>query len=160
MMHHLKEKLVGSTGSVSGAASVLGSWQVCHNICLGLIALLGVIGITVVGMPLLFLTKVATPMWTAASLLLLVTIALYFKKRCISKRLIQVNAGLIVAGVPFQPLQEFSVWLWLIGGSIVLSGIALFIRDKIIHRSKDRSKVRKKECGMEKKKRGTMGQKS
>lgn len=126
-----KEKLIGATGSVSGAASVLGSWQICHNICLGLIALLGVIGITVVGMPLAFFTKIVVPMWSIAFVLLLVVLWFYFKKKCISKNLVMVNSGLIVAGIPFQPLQSFQIFFWVIGGALVIAGISYFIKDKI-----------------------------
>ena len=68
MINTIKEKVMGATGSVSGVASVFGSWQVCHNICLGLIAVLAVLGVTVTGMPLLFLTKWAIPLWTIANL--------------------------------------------------------------------------------------------
>ena len=131
MIKNLKEKAIGATGSVSGAASILGSWQVCHNICLGIIALLGVIGITVVGMPLLFLTKIAVPIWTIAVILLLVIIIIYMKKKCISKNLIIINSGLIIAGTPFQPLQKFSIFFWTIGGILVLIGVSFFIKDKI-----------------------------
>ena len=129
-MKNIKEKLVGATGSISGAASILGSWQICHNICLGLIALLSLVGITVVGMPLLFFTKIAVPMWLAATGLLIVTIAIYLKKPCISKNLIIVNSGIIIAGVPFQPFQQYSLFLWIIGGAVVVTGIYLFIRDR------------------------------
>ncbi|MBS3101916.1 hypothetical protein J4458_00535 [Candidatus Woesearchaeota archaeon] len=131
MAKNLKEKIIGATGSLSGAASILGSWQVCHNICLGLIALLGVIGITVVGMPLLFFTKIAVPMWTIAVILLFVTILIYTRKKCISKNLIILNSGLLVAGIPFQPLQKFSVFFWTIGGILALAGISFFIKEKI-----------------------------
>ncbi len=131
MIKNIKEKLIGASGSVSGAASILGSWQVCHNVCLGIIALLGIIGITVVGMPLLFLTKIAVPIWTVAVILLLVTIAIYTKKKCISKNLIIINSGLIIAGTPFQPLQKFSILFWTVGGILAVAGISLFIKDKI-----------------------------
>ena len=141
MIKNIKEKAIGATGSISGAASILGSWQVCHNICLGIIALLGIIGITIVGMPLFFLTKIAVPIWTVAVILLLVTIALYIKKKCISKNLIMVNSGLIIAGTPFQPLQKFSLFFWIIGGILVLTGISFFIKDKI---SKKKNKHGKK----------------
>jgi len=136
MIKNLKEKAVGATGSISGAASVLGSWQVCHNICLGIIALLAVIGITLTGMPLMFLTKIAVPMWTAAFVLLLITIVLYVKKNCISNRLIIFNSGLIIAGVPFQSLQNISRYLWVVGGALVLLSVSLFIKDKIEKRGK------------------------
>lgn len=128
---NLKEKLLGATGSISGTASVLGSWQVCHNLCLGLIALLSVIGITVTGMPLLFFTEIAVPMWLIAAALLIVTIVVYLNRPCISKNLILINAGLIIAGIPFQAVQKFSALLWVIGGAFALTGIFFFVRDRI-----------------------------
>src|SRR3989338_7155373 len=131
MIKNIKEKLIGATGSVSGATSILGSWQVCHNLCLGVIALLGLIGITVIGMPLMFLTKIAVPFWIVAFLLLLITIGIYVKKKCISNRLIIFNSGLIIAGIPFQPLQTFSKFFWVIGGILGVTGIFLFIKDTI-----------------------------
>ena len=134
MKKNFKEKLIGATGSISGAASVLGSWQICHNVCLGLIALLSVVGITITGMPLLFLTTIAVPMWTAAVVLLLITLFFYFKMHCISSRLIMLNAGLIIAGVPFQAVQKYNIYFWLVGGAISVTAIALFITDKIEQR--------------------------
>src|SRR3989338_4596148 len=101
MIKNLKEKLIGATGSLSGAASILGSWQVCHNVCLGVIALLGIIGITVAGMPLLFLTEIAAPVWSVAFIMLAITFVLYYKKSCISKKLMLFNTGVVIAGVPF-----------------------------------------------------------
>ena len=131
MAKNLKEKLIGATGSVSGAASILGSWQICHNACLALIAALSLIGITVAGMPLLFLTKIAVPVWSIAVILLVVTISIYLKKPCISRNLIVINSGLIIAGVPFQQLQKFSVFFWTIGGIVALAGVFLFIKDRM-----------------------------
>tara|TARA_B100000315_G_C14475185_1_gene540272 strand:- start:329 stop:730 length:402 start_codon:yes stop_codon:yes gene_type:complete len=130
MIKHLKEKIIGASGSASGATAILGSWQICHAICLGIIAVLGLIGITLVGMPLAFLTKVAVPFWITAFILLLITLSLYIKKRCISKNLILFNSGLIIAGVPFQPLQNFSVLFWVIGGCLAFTGVFLFIKSK------------------------------
>ena len=40
MIKNIKEKFIEAGGSVSGIASVLGSWQVCHNVCLGIVAVL------------------------------------------------------------------------------------------------------------------------
>ena len=131
MKKDIKEKVIGATGSVSGAASIIGSWQICHSLCLGLIALLGVVGITVTGMPLLFFTKIAVPLWTIAVLLLITTIFVYTQKKCISKNLIILNSGLIIAGTPFQSLQKFSIFFWTVGGTIALAGIFLFVRDKM-----------------------------
>ncbi len=130
------EKAAGVTGSLSGAASILGSWQVCHNVCLGLIALLSVIGITLTGMPLLFLTKIAVPLWIVAVALLGVVAYFYFKRHCISKSLLLLNSGLIIAGVPFKAVQQYQYTFWVIGGGVALGGIALYVSGR----------VRKKKC--------------
>ncbi len=134
MIKKIKEKIIGATGSVSGIASIMGSWQVCHNICLGIVALLGILGITVVGMPLAFLTKVAIPLWSVAVALLIITILLYVKKKCISRNLIMLNSGLIIAGTPFQSLQKFQLYFWIVGGILASIAISLFIRDRILKR--------------------------
>lgn len=127
----LKEKLVGVSGSLSGITGFLGSYQVCHNVCLSVISILGALGVTVVGMPLLFLTKVAVPFWIAASVLLFLTLVIYFRKRCISNRLILFNSGLIVAGTPFKSLQQFSLLFWFIGGFLAMLSLGLYFKNKL-----------------------------
>lgn len=130
-INKIKEKFVGIAGSVSGITSILGSWQACHNLCLGVIALLSILGITVIGMPLMFLRKIALPFWIIAASLLVITLFIYFKKRCISHKLILLNSGLIIAGTPFQSLQSFSPLFWIVGGTLVIFSISLFVKDKI-----------------------------
>ena len=127
-----KGKALTVTSSVSGVMGFLGGYQVCHNICLGVIALLSIIGITLVGMPLLFLTKVAIPFWTIASFLFIISLFFYLKSKCLSRNLLLFNGGIIIAGVPFNPLKDFLVFFWIIGGSIVLVSIVLFIKDKMV----------------------------
>ena len=131
MIRNAKERLIGATGSVAGIASILGTWQACHNVCLALVGFLSILGITVIGMPLVFLTEVAIPVWTVAVILLTITAILYIKKKCISSRLLLVNSGLIIAGIPFPFLQQFTEIFWVIGGVLVVTGISLFIKDKI-----------------------------
>ena len=126
----IKDGLVGATGSVSGLASILGSWQVCHNLCLGLIAFLGVLGITFTGMPLLFFTKVAVPFWIAAVVLLCITGLLYYKKRCLSNRILIFNSGLVIVGIPFAALQSLAPLFYSVGGLLVLTAIILFVKDR------------------------------
>lgn len=126
----LKNVCMSATGTISGTASILGSWQICHNICIGLIALLSLIGITVVGMPLFFLTKIAVPLWSIAALLLLVSLGIYMKKKCISQNMLLLNSGLVIAGIPFQPVQQFSTIFWIVGGSLVVLSIVLFVKEK------------------------------
>lgn len=131
MIKGIKERIVAATGSLSGAASILGSWQVCHNVCLFIIAALGLIGITLIGMPLAFFTEIAIPMWSIAVALLLATLYMYYRKMCISRNLIVINSGLIIAGIPFQQLQKFSIFFWAIGGILALAGISLFVRERM-----------------------------
>lgn len=126
-----KEGYVGFLGSLSGGASILGSWQICHNACLGLIALLSIIGITLTGMPLVFFTKIVVPMWLTAVGLLLVVLYFYFSRHCISRNLILINTGLIVAGTPDKFVGSFQPLFWVAGGLVSLSGIGLYIKDKI-----------------------------
>ncbi len=133
----MKGKAAGVVGSVSGAASILGSWQVCHSVCLGLIALLSVVGITVTGMPLLFLTKIAVPLWIIAVALLGIVVYLYVKLHCISRNLVILNSGLIIAGTPFQAVQQYQPAFWITGGGVALAGIAFFVK----------SRIKKKKCG-------------
>lgn len=127
----IREKTASIFSSISGAMGFLGGYQVCHNVCLGIIALLSIIGITIVGMPLLFLTQVAVPFWIAAAVLFIITLIFYLKKRCISNHLLLFNAGIIIAGVPFNSITEYLPFFWIIGGTIVLISVLLFIKDKI-----------------------------
>ncbi len=117
------EKVAGALGGVSGATSILGSWQVCHNVCLAVVALLGALGIAVTGMPLLFLTKVALPFWIAAVVLLAATVALSMRMRCMPRKLLLFNGGLIVAGVPFPAVAAYAWVFWIVGGLLATIGL-------------------------------------
>ena len=130
MIKRFKEKIVSMMGSISGFTSVLGSWQICHNLCLVLTSLLSVVGITITGMPLLFLTEISKPIWIIAVVLLAATLLMYFKKGCISSRLVLFNSGLVIAGTPFKPFEGITVVYWITGGVLALSGILLFLKDK------------------------------
>ena len=132
MNKNIKERVLGGTGTISGTLSFLGGYQVCHNACLGLIAILTFLGFTVVGMPLLFLTKVAIPFWIAAVLLLVIMLALNYKKIIhLSNKMLLFNSGLVVAGVPFQQVQNFNYIFWIIGGVLVFSSFGWYVYDKI-----------------------------
>ena len=132
-MSNTKEKMLNVSGSVTGTLSFLGSYQVCHNTCLALISLLTILGFTVAGMPLLFLTKIAIPFWIIAiSLLILILILKYKKLMNISEKTILLNSGLIIAGIPFQQVQEFNYVFWIIGGFLVTFSIGWYLYEKIV----------------------------
>ena len=131
MSNGLKEKVLGATGSISGSLSFLGGYQVCHNVCLGLISILTLLGFTITGMPLLFLTRVSIPFWAIALALLILTIILKFGKNMeFSGKIILLNSGLIIAGIPFQELEQFDYIFWITGGILVLSGIGWYFFDR------------------------------
>ena len=131
-MENVKEKMIAASGSVTGSLSFLGGYQVCHNACLGLISLLSLVGITVAGMPLLFLTKVAVPFWTLALALLILTIILKFGKNiAFSGKIILLNSGLIIAGIPFEQAQQFNYIFWIIGGSLAAFSVGWFVYEKL-----------------------------
>lgn len=126
-----KEKFLGLFSSLSGGLSFLGGWQICHNLCLGIVAALSLIGITIVGMPLLFLTKYAIYFWSVAVLLLIPTLIMYWKNRkYMSKNLILANIGIIVAAIPFASLKNYQILFWVAGGSLIFASVVLFLRSK------------------------------
>ena len=122
-----KDKIIPCSNGVTGVLSFLGGYQVCHNVCMGIITLLAVLGITVVGMPLAFLTSVAVPFWITAVILLFISLLMYWKMKCISKSMLIFNSGLIMAGVPFGWAQKVQLELWIIGGALIILSVVLFI---------------------------------
>lgn len=130
-MADIREKILGLFGSISGSLSFLGGYQVCHNACTALAGFLTFLGFAVAGMPLLFLTKVAVPFWTAALLILMAALALKYKKIVHApNKVIMLNSGLIIAGTPFQQVQQFNYVFWVIGGTLVAFSIGWYFYDK------------------------------
>jgi hypothetical protein len=126
-----KEKFFGLFSGISGSLSFLGGWQVCHNLCLGIIALLSIIGITIVGMPLLFLQQYNVYFWSTAVLLLIPTFIMYWKSRKhMPSRLILFNVGIIIAAVPFIELQDYIIFFWLFGGALIFYSILTFAKNR------------------------------
>lgn len=133
-----KEKFLSLFSGISGSLSFLGGWQVCHNLCLGIIALLSMIGIAVVGMPLLFLTQYALYFWSTAVLLLIPTLLMYWKNRkCMSYKLILFNVGIVIFSVPFVQLQAYQIAFWLVGGVLIASSVWMFVKPKFQKNNKN-----------------------
>ena len=126
-----KGKLLGFFSSLSGGLSVLGSWQVCHSLCLSFIALLSVLGIAIAGMPLLFLNQYATYFWSAAFLLLMPILIMYWKnRRCMSVKLILFNIGVVIASIPFAQAQPYQIIFFVVGGAFVASSAWMFLKSR------------------------------
>ncbi len=126
-----KEKILGIGSGTSGGLSILGGSNVCHAACMSIATLLSAVGITISGMPLLFLQKVAIPFWIAAVVMLLVMIVLWKHKGLpFSPKTMLANSGFIIAGTPFQAFRSFQVYFWFIGGFIVIASICWAIMDR------------------------------
>ena len=127
----MKEKLLNCCSSASGGLSVLGGYNVCHGLCMGVATLLSVIGITVSGMPLLFLTRIAVPFWIVAVLMLGSMFVLWkYKGMNFSRKVMLANTGLIIAGTPFLAVNAFQMYFWFIGGILVIGSIIWAMIDR------------------------------
>ncbi|HIG98634.1 TPA: hypothetical protein HA231_04390 [Candidatus Woesearchaeota archaeon] len=127
----LREKALSAASGLSGLMGVFSSWTVCHNVCTAAIALLAIIGITVAGMPLLFLQSVAVPFWTAAVLIFAVLVALKLKGMgCLSGNALMLNGGLILFGMPLQSLQGFILLFRLAGSVLILAAVARYVSSR------------------------------
>ncbi|MEM4282288.1 MAG: hypothetical protein QXU88_00140 [Candidatus Woesearchaeota archaeon] len=131
MKKALAPNIANGCGTASGILSFLGGYQVCHNVCIGIVTLLSAFGIVIAGMPLFFLTKLALPFWLAAVGLLAIGLFFYAKGLAISKALLLLNSGIIVAGTPFQLPKPVSLFFWAIGGAIVLAAVVLMAKARL-----------------------------
>ena len=99
--------------------------------CLAVIAILSAVGITIVGMPFLFLAEYAVYFWSLALLLLAPTLIMYWRNRkCMSVKLILLNVGIVIASVPFSWLQIYQVAFWTVGGALIAASAILFLGGK------------------------------
>jgi hypothetical protein len=128
--NHKKEKYINYFSSFTGASGIFSSYQVCHSICLGIIALLSLIGITLVGFPLLFLQKWALPLWTIALVLFSISIILYLRHKHTSRNLLTFNLGAIIVGIPFKSLVFLRAYFLIIGFSIIIFSLYLIIKGR------------------------------
>lgn len=121
-------------GSISSCAAVLGSWQICHSVCLSLIALLATIGVVIQGMPLLFFNTWQWPLWiTAAAFFgLLLYLRFGLRMRSFSDQTVVGNAGLLLAGVPFGGAAQGS--LRMVGLVVVLVTLLRYLSQLILRR--------------------------
>ncbi|MEK6834752.1 MAG: hypothetical protein AABX61_00630 [Nanoarchaeota archaeon] len=130
--NHKKEKYLNYFSSFSGFSGIFSSYQVCHSICLGTIALLSLIGITLTGLPFLFLQKFALPLWTIALALFAVSIFIYIKhKHHKIKNLLIFNFGAIVVGIPFENLAFLRIYFLAFGFSIIIFSLYLIVKKRL-----------------------------
>lgn len=122
-------KALTAANAAVGGMGIISSYNVCHSLCMGIIAVLSFFGIFITGMPLLFLTKYQLYFWTFGIIILAIAAGLYFwKGPCISKKMIVANGGLLLAGFPFARGYDF-VFI-VIGFGIVLVTILVYLFER------------------------------
>ncbi len=138
----LKNRLLGSGGTVSGLLGGIGSLSnVCHSLCVSVVSLLAIFGITTQILPLMFLQTYQLYFWSAA--LVFTALSFYFflkQKPAIARdrNLLLINAGLLLFGLPFTQVADFQEFFRFIGGSAAIAGVLLFLLEKrlqLVYRS-------------------------
>lgn len=122
-------KFLGLAGTASGASGIISLHNVCHTVCLGVVAALSIFGIAVSSTALMFLQDYNLLFWSMGVFFLVLSLTLYAKLgKCISQRLIVFNAGLVLAGTPFLPALQIAFWA--AGFSIAVLVSLIYIKDK------------------------------
>ena len=123
------KKVFAIAGSISGAGSIISAHNVCHSICLAVVAFLSIFGIIVSSDILMWLQDYNLFFWTMGIAFLAISLVIYYKMPCcISKKLILFNAGLIIIGFPF--FAFINLVFWISGGGITLFSVGWYFRDK------------------------------
>ncbi len=117
-------KAITCISTVSGVASFLGAYNVCHGLCMAIIAVLAGIGILIVGMPFAWLQPYSIYLWFLAIGLLGLNLLLY-KRHCVSQRGVLFNIGVIILAVPFAIPLLLNIAFWLSGAFIIFAAITL-----------------------------------
>ncbi|MEM3030852.1 MAG: hypothetical protein QXH27_03910 [Candidatus Micrarchaeia archaeon] len=128
----MREKLIGAANSLSGSLGFVGSaHDVCHASCTAAIALLSVAGVSVSGMPLLFLQDYALLFWSMGVAFLAFSVWLARSGfHAPSPKLLTANAGILIAGVPFGFVDVVRPFLWILGGTMVTAAAAWFLHER------------------------------
>ena len=115
-------KVVSAANAASAGGSIIGAHNICHSICMAAVALLSVFGVVIASDALMFLESFALPFWTMGIAFLGISIFLYARYCCISKKLLVFNAGLLIIGIPFVQTLSYAWVFWITG--IIISGYA------------------------------------
>src|SRR3989344_3290358 len=129
----MRQKKIQKTGKYASAGATafttlgITAHNFCHYLCLGVVAMLTIAGVSVVGMPLMWLEVYAVYFWLMGLVFLGVSFyLLYTRPFCISRNAIMANSGLLVAAVPLKNVIGEPIYLfWIIGG--VIFGYAAFL---------------------------------
>lgn len=126
----LRTRLLGSGGTTSGVLGGIGSvHNVCHSLCVTVVSILAIFGITTSILPLMFLQTYQIYFWAGA--LVFTAASFYFyaqqnKKLTRDRNLLFINSGLLIFGLPFSQLADYMDFFRFIGISLAVVGLFLF----------------------------------
>ncbi len=127
------KKLFGIAGTASGAGSIISAHNVCHAVCLAVVAFLSIFGIIVSSDVLMWLENYNLFFWSMGIMFLGISLILYYKMPCcISQKLIIFNTGLIIIGIPFFQ----NMISWSLGNLITTFSIGWYLRNKFFQEVK------------------------
>ena len=130
----LKKRIFGGGGTVSGVFGAIGSvHNVCHSLCVTVVSILAIFGITTQILPLMFLQTYQRYFWGVALIFTGVSLYLYRQqeqKVSRDRNLLLINTGLLIFGLPFSSLSEYSNFFRFIGGGLALASLTLLIFGK------------------------------
>jgi len=135
----MRQKKIQKTGKYASAGATafttlgITAHNFCHYLCLGVVAMLTVAGVSVVGMPLMWLEDYAVYFWGMGLIFLGISFyLLYTRPFCISKNAITANSGLLVAAVPLKDVIGSQIYLfWASGVVIIAYAVFLYLRKLI-----------------------------
>ncbi len=125
----LKSRLLGGGGTASGVLGGIGSiHNVCHSLCVTVVSILAIFGITTSILPLMFLQTYQMYFWIGALVFTALSFYFYLKQKRLVTRdrnLLLINGGLLLFGLPFLQLADYMDFFRFIGGSLALFGLIL-----------------------------------
>lgn len=130
-------KAVSGINAAAGGMGIISAHNVCHAVCESLVGMAAVFGITGLGMPLAFLTDYNIYFWAMAFAFLLIGVALFVGKKCISKNMLLFNGGVVLIGVPFTFLTPMLPVFWAAGSSLVLFSVYRFLKQRMSKKNKN-----------------------
>src|SRR3989338_11189084 len=101
----LKSRMFVLGGTASGVVGGIGSLHnVCHSLCVTVVSILAIFGITTQILPLMFLQTYQRYFWGVALIFTGVSLYLYRQqeqKVSRDRNLLLINTGLLIFGLPF-----------------------------------------------------------
>ncbi len=118
--------IIGSVGSLS---------NVCHSLCMSIVSLFAVLGITLNILPLMFIQTYRLYFWLVAFVFTALAVYFFIKQKkyfARDRNFIILNTGLLIFALPFYFLADYMDFFRFVGGVIAIIGLlSFFFRKKV-----------------------------